>query len=164
MKSKQKFSKIALSLLALSLVTLPAVSSAATAAPSSDATLLEEGAALQQLARAGQLQSAFIGFAALPSPNLALLRTIVEAEDAGTQLRQLYEEGDLAGKIYALIGLQLKGEANLAATLLDDAAQYAELSLETMEGCVISSVSLGEVLDRVREGVYAESFAATWQM
>lgn len=108
------------------------------------------------------VQSSRIGFTAAISPQLVQLLTLLDDPDAVQLLRELYEQGSLAGKMYAIIGLQMIGQQDLANEWLRDAQQYAALEIGVFEGCVLNTSQVSNVLERIQEGTYSESFKEVW--
>jgi hypothetical protein len=105
------------------------------------------------------LESAYVGDAGSPSENLEQLRAILKSEDAPSNLIHLYEAGTLPAKLYAIIGLQLLGEHELAQSFIDDAYQFQFEFVDTLEGCILFQSQVGELLKRISEGYYLKQFA-----
>lgn len=115
-------------------------------------------AALNQLKSAQTLESAHIGFAGILSSNLLALREVIEHDKAVSLLEELYQNGSLTAKLYAIIGFQLLQKTELAQTFIDDASQYQSTEIEAMEGCVIYKTTVGDALKMIRDGYYVEQF------
>jgi hypothetical protein len=117
--------------------------------------------AFQTLKNAEALESAYIGFAAMPSENLKSLREIMSSSEAESTLVLLYEQGNLTAKLYAIIGLQLLEQEDAARKLIQDARQFHGTTVRTMDGCVIFERPFDDLLQEVEEGRYAQLFAGT---
>ncbi len=107
-----------------------------------------------------RLESAHVGDAGTLSENLKQLREILALGKSEPLLERLYEEGSLAGKLYAIIGLQLLEDTELSLDLIEDADQFAEKDLETLEGCILHKRKVGAILDDIRRGYYKDDFAS----
>ncbi|WP_141736391.1 hypothetical protein [Oligoflexus tunisiensis] len=117
--------------------------------------------AFDSLKSAEALESPYIGFAAMPSEKLKNLREILGSSEAEPTLLLLYEEGNLVGKMYAIIGLQLLEKTDLAQNLIQDAYKFQADTLRTMDGCVIFDRPLPDLLKEIEAGYYKQLFAET---
>lgn len=119
--------------------------------------------AQELLTRTEVLESAYVGFVLARSTYLEALFQLVESEDALPRLQRLYEEGTLAGKMYALIGLQLIPNPEAFQEHFDRALSESDKTLRVYDGCVMSQSQLTDTLEKIREGFYQRSFQDAWQ-
>lgn len=116
--------------------------------------------AFDHLRSAVRLESAHVGDAGVLSENLEQLREILAVGKSEPLLKRLYEEGSLAGKLYAIIGLQLLEDTDLSSALIQDAYQFSEEKLETLEGCILYEKKVGDILRSISQGYYRDDFAS----
>lgn len=126
-----------------------------------EALSLDEAGAL--LAKTDTLESAYVGFVLSRSQYLDLLIQLVESPDASARLERLFEEGSLAGKMYALIGLQLLDDSASYSRLYKRAAAFNSDLIRTYDGCVMNKIPAEEALQRIQAGEYRQSFQDAWQ-
>lgn len=111
-----------------------------------------------QLKDALILESAYVGFAGSLSENLVYLRVLLGNEKAEDLMLQLYEAGSLPAKLYAIIGLQLLDKNAQAQSFLLDAEKFQKEEVQAMEGCIIYTIKVGELLPRIANGYYRDQF------
>ncbi len=116
--------------------------------------------ALDHLKTSTRLESAHVGDAGTLSENLKQLREILAFGKSEPLLKRLYEEGSLAGKLYAIIGLQLLEDTELSLALIEDAYQFSEEDLTTLEGCILYKKKVGAILGDIERGYYKDDFAS----
>lgn len=83
----------------------------------------------------------------------AALRRIMKKEDAIKYLIPVFEKASPEGKCYALIGFRL-----LAPDYFERSrkrmARWNDAKIKTVAGCIIGDVTVGEVVQAIREGRY----------
>jgi hypothetical protein len=121
-------------------------------------TSTELPAAFYQLKDALILESAYVGFVGSLSENLVYLRDLLGNEKAEELMLQLYEAGSLPAKLYAIIGLQLLDKNEQAQSYLLDAEKFQKADIQSMEGCIIYTTKVGDLLPRIASGYYREQF------
>ena len=133
--------------------------------PADSPALTSAAEALHSLKQAEALESSRVGFAAQLSPRLQELMVVLSEPNAVALMKNLYAEGTLAGKMYALIGLQLADQAALSSDLIAEASEQAGAgaTIEMFEGCILHEVNLDQVLPRIADGSWSASFQDEWK-
>ncbi|MFW7381912.1 MAG: hypothetical protein ACOH5I_24105 [Oligoflexus sp.] len=114
--------------------------------------------AFEQLRDSEILESSRVGFAGSLSHPMINLFWILESPEAEELLLMLYDQGQLAAKMYAIIGMQILGQQDLVVDLVKDASQYKNEYLATMDGCIIDEQLVRDVLMSIRRGIYRQMF------
>ena len=112
----------------------------------------------EQLRDVETLESSRVGFAGSLSQPMINLFWILESPKAEELMLLLYEQGQLAAKMYAIIGLQMLEQQNLVVDLVKDASQYNNEYLATMDGCIMDEQLVRNVLMAIRRGIYRQMF------
>ncbi len=91
-----------------------------------------------------------VGFAPETPPEEFALRMLMAEDDCPSQFKRLFDEGSIAGKLYALTGLYYKDRSTfneLASGLREDSR-----SVPRQTGCLVFTQTVKEIIKSIESG------------
>ncbi len=93
-----------------------------------------------------------VGVAGTISSGEQALRELLKQSDAVSRCQALVEKASPAGQLYGLLGLKWKDEAAFQLALKKHAGSRTRV--QSMSGCILETVTVGEIAAEIQKGVW----------
>lgn len=112
----------------------------------------EAAAPAKVLENAGQFTVGGVGFAGIPSKEELAFRAVLKGEEARAGFLALTSSATTAGRLYGLLGLKLLKDPEFEKRFT--AFKASEEPVQSMEGCVVTHKTAGEIATAIEKGKY----------